>query len=78
MGEDYNHELAKPKDRQLMHLMRDILEAKGGLIKSIINVGISTNHVYCYMSDVACGFDNFGGIPKEFYNFVNNEGLLNL
>jgi hypothetical protein len=70
---DHNHDLVPIEQRHLLRSMRNMSNAKGDLIKSMVNSGIRVTDVWSYMGEEVGGFSNLGMTLKDMHNYVYNE-----
>ena len=70
---DHNHELVPIEQRHLLRSMRNMSNAKGDLIKSMVNVGIGVTNIWSYMGEEVGGFGNLGITLKDMRNYVYTE-----
>jgi hypothetical protein len=70
---DHNHDLVPIEQRHLLRSMRNMSNAKGDVIKSMVNAGIRVTDVWSYMGEEVGGFSNLGMTLKDMHNYVYNE-----
>ena len=72
---EHNHELAAPSERHLLRSGRHISKPKAGVIKSMVNVGISTKNVFSYLTEEVGGSENVGFTIRDCYNYMNIQRM---
>ena len=55
---------------------RNISDGEIAQAKSIYNVGVKTSKVINYLAYQSGGSQNMGFMPKDMYNFLNSERML--
>ena len=71
----HNHELATPSERHLLRSGRRISKPKAGVIKSMVNAGISTKNVFSYLTEEVGGSENVGFTIRDCYNYMNMQRM---
>jgi hypothetical protein len=72
---DHNHEFVPLEQRHLLRSMRKVSEAKGGVIKSMVNAGMKVTNIWNYLGEEVGGYDKLGMTMKDMHNFVYNEKM---
>ncbi|CAJ2640429.1 unnamed protein product [Trifolium pratense] len=72
---DHNHEFVPLEQRHLLRSFRKVSEAKGGLIKSMVNAGMKVTNIWNYLGEEVGGYDKLGMTMKDMHNFVYTEKM---
>ncbi|KAJ1378345.1 FAR1 DNA-binding domain, partial [Sesbania bispinosa] len=72
---NHNHDFVPPEQRHLLRSMRNMSNAKGDLIKSMVNAGMRVTNIWSYLGEEVGGCDNLGITMKDMHNYVYSEKM---
>ncbi|XP_050369198.1 protein FAR1-RELATED SEQUENCE 5-like [Argentina anserina] len=73
INSDYNHELARPEERQFLRSGRSVTDACGHVFTSMKNAGIGPTKSFFYIANEVGGLENVGCTKKDVYNYLQRK-----